>query len=103
MLSYDELGSFYACAFFPWNMHAHAFTELYGLYVPLFVPTWDLVLKVERLASFPDQIAEVFDARDPRHGAALAGDFSYPKPYWSQSSAAPVEQVYALPFGNAYM
>ena len=90
-LSYETLGAFYACAFFPWGLHALAFMEIYGLHVPLFVPTAELLLKVERVGSFPDQIAEVFDTRDRDFpiGMELLG----PAPFWAKDVRAPVQQV----------
>lgn len=96
VINYEDFSRFRAIAFFPWNMHSVAFTEMYTLAIPLFVPDANLIAKIERLTSFPDQVANVFAVDDPDYPGVLRGGVPFDhlySPYWPREKAPLIAQV----------
>lgn len=88
---YAALGSAFAVAMFPHAFELLAFMELYALAVPILVPDLPLMLKIERLTTFPAASAELFSMRDAVFGDELAGGtppgHAY-APYWAHRDGA---------------
>mmetsp|Transcript_118120 Transcript_118120/g.227829 ORF Transcript_118120/g.227829 Transcript_118120/m.227829 type:complete len:469 (-) Transcript_118120:68-1474(-) len=53
IVSFEQMGELYACAYFPNGLELLGIMDLYALLIPLMVPTWTLMLKVERLITIP--------------------------------------------------